>query len=83
VDSCAETERGVNGLVGAVVGDDVYFEELARIIELIDALKESPDHELLVVRGDKDREASAGGTLLQHLPRPAEAGGGQEKQVEG
>jgi hypothetical protein len=35
-----------------MVGDNVYLEELTRVIEPVDTVEESPDHEFLLVRRD-------------------------------
>ena len=44
------------GLVGAMVRDNVYLEEITRVIEVVDAFEEAPDHELFLVGGDDYRE---------------------------
>src|SRR5687768_7416522 len=83
MDGCSETARYGSGLISAMVSYNMHPEELTRVIELIDASEERANHDLLLMSRDKDREASSRGGLLPNLPRPAKAGDGQEKQVEG
>ena len=58
------------GLIGAMIGDNVHVEKLARVMELFDAFKKSPDHKLFLVRGDQDRESRGRGAPSSCLPRP-------------
>ncbi len=51
------------GVVGAVVGDDVYVEQLARVVELVERLECHADTGSLVMGRDEDRESGRGGTM--------------------
>jgi hypothetical protein len=64
-----------------MIGDNVRFEELPRVIEGVDAVEELLDHELLVVSGDEEREASSGTALIGCPRSAAKTGDGQEKEV--
>jgi hypothetical protein len=81
MDRCTETACYAIGLIRTVVSDNVYLEEVTWIIEIVNADEEPPDHELLLVGGDEDREAGSRCAVRCCLSGPAEAGDGQQKQV--
>ena len=67
MDCRAEATRYGSGLIGTMVSDDVYFEQFAGVIEIVNADKQSPDDEFLIVCGNNNCEASNWRALLPAL----------------
>jgi len=65
-----------------MVGDNVYFEELTRVVKIVDAVEEPADYHFLFVSGNKESKGRHRSTAVSYRARTTEAGGGQEKQVE-
>jgi hypothetical protein len=70
-----------------MIRDDVYLEELTRVIEPVDAIEESTDHDFFFMRRDKDRETGNRSALptgvVGSVPLAAKARDREEKQVQG